>query len=91
MDHIVQDFDATKDNFGNVSLRPEKLDINFLNGGNGSANWLHINSIYFNSVLDQIVISSRSLGEIYIIFGQKMNTTSSENIDLSDNINVSIF
>ncbi|WP_179376721.1 aryl-sulfate sulfotransferase [Winogradskyella wichelsiae] len=67
MDHIVQDFDATKDNFGNVSLSPEKLDINFLNGGNGSANWLHFNSIYFNSVLDQIVISSRSLSEIYII------------------------
>ena len=67
MDHIVQDFDETKDNFGNVQLSPEKLNINFLNGGNGSANWLHFNSIYFNRVLDQIVISSRNLSEIYII------------------------
>jgi hypothetical protein len=66
-DHLVQDFDATKDNFGDVGLSPEKLNINFLNGGSGSANWLHFNSIQFNPVLDQIIISSRNLSEIYII------------------------
>ncbi|NRR91655.1 aryl-sulfate sulfotransferase [Winogradskyella undariae] len=66
-DHVVQDYNSTKDNFGNVSLSPEKLNINFLNGGNGDSNWLHFNSIYFNSILDQIVISSRNLSEIYII------------------------
>lgn len=66
-DHLVQDFDNTKDNFGDVSLSPEKLNINFLNGGNGGSNWLHFNSIQFNVVLNQIVISSRNLSEIYII------------------------
>ncbi|WP_299125522.1 aryl-sulfate sulfotransferase [uncultured Winogradskyella sp.] len=74
-DHLVQNFDATKDNFGDVSLSPEKLDINFLNGGNGGSNWLHFNSIQFNPVLDQIVISSRNLSEIYII---DHSTTSGE-------------
>ncbi|WP_179319260.1 aryl-sulfate sulfotransferase [Winogradskyella helgolandensis] len=66
-DHLVQDFDASKDNFGNVSLSPGKLNINFLNDGSGKANWLHFNSIFFNPVLNQIVISSRNLSEIYII------------------------
>lgn len=66
-DHFVQDFDNTKSNFGVVSDHPEKLDINFLNGGSGGANWLHVNSIQYDENLDQIVISSRNLSEIWII------------------------
>ncbi|WP_204346323.1 aryl-sulfate sulfotransferase [Psychroserpens algicola] len=66
-DHLIQDFDNTKANFGDVALTPGKLDINFLNGGNGGSNWLHVNSIQYDQNLDQIVISSRNLSEIYII------------------------
>jgi len=66
-DHLVQDFDASKDNFGNVSQSPNKLDINFLNGFNPVANWLHINSIQYDEQLDQIIMSSRNMSEIYII------------------------
>jgi hypothetical protein len=74
-DHIIQDFDNTKANFGDVALTPGKLDINFLNGGNGGSNWLHFNSIQYNENLDQIVMSSRNLSEIYII---DHSTTTSE-------------
>ncbi|PNQ75371.1 hypothetical protein C1T31_04365 [Hanstruepera neustonica] len=66
-DHLVQDFDATKDNYGVVGDNPQLLDINFLNNNNGEANWLHINSIQYNETLDQIVMSTRRLSEIYII------------------------
>ena len=66
-DHVVQDLDATKDNFGVVSDNPQLLDINFLNNNNPQANWLHINSIQYNESLNQIVLSSRRLSEIYII------------------------
>lgn len=66
-DHLIQDFDNTKDNFGDVSANPQRLDINFLNGGDGGSNWLHINSIQYYSNLDQIVVSSRNLSEIFII------------------------
>jgi hypothetical protein len=66
-DHVIQDFDDTKQNFGDVAKSPEKLDINFLNGGNGSANWLHVNSIQYDEQLNQIVLSSRNLSEIWII------------------------
>ncbi|MGK0414557.1 MAG: hypothetical protein ACJA1B_002784, partial [Polaribacter sp.] len=66
-DHVIQDFDDTKQNFGDVAKSPEKLDVNFLNGGNGSANWLHVNSIQYYEQLNQIVLSSRNLSEIWII------------------------
>lgn len=66
-DHLIQDIDNSKDNFGDVSMNPGKLDINFLNGGSGTANWLHFNSIQYDEILNQIVISSRNLSEIYII------------------------
>lgn len=66
-DHLIQDFDHTKDNYGVVSDNPQKLDFNFINGGTGGANWLHINSIQYDVNLDQIVISSRNLSEVWII------------------------
>lgn len=66
-DHLIQDFDATKDNFGNVGSHPNKLDINFLNGGSTGSNWLHINSIQYNEERDQIVLSSRHMSELWII------------------------
>lgn len=66
-DHLIQDFDNTKDNFGVIADHPEKLDFNFINGGTGGANWLHVNSIQYDEALDQIVISSRNLSEVWII------------------------
>lgn len=65
MDHIVQDFDATKFNYGIISDHPELLNIN-LTGGN-SNDYIHTNGIDYNATLDQILISARHLNEIYII------------------------
>ena len=44
----------------------ELLDINFYTG-NGKKDWLHCNAIDYNEELDQIVISSKTLSEFYII------------------------
>ncbi|MCK5700173.1 MAG: aryl-sulfate sulfotransferase, partial [Cyclobacteriaceae bacterium] len=66
-DHIIQDFDNMKDNFGVISENPQLLDINYLGISNGEANWLHVNSIQYNAQLDQIILSTRHLSEIYII------------------------
>ena len=66
-DHLVQDFDDTKDNYGDVLNNPQLLDINYLGASNGQMNWLHMNSIQYNANLDQIIISSRHMSEIYII------------------------
>jgi hypothetical protein len=66
-DHLIQDVDNTKDNFGVVADNPGKVNFNFLNGIDAKANWLHINSIQYDENLDQIVISSRNLSEVWII------------------------
>ena len=69
-DHLIQDYDPSKDNYGVVADHPERININFAGGtGNaaGRADWMHCNGIDYNPVLDQIAISCRSMHEIYII------------------------
>lgn len=65
-DHLIQDFDSTKANYGVVSEHPELIDLNFGNGS-GTEDWLHINSINYNPVLDQIVVSIPNFNEMWII------------------------
>jgi Arylsulfotransferase (ASST)/Carboxypeptidase regulatory-like domain len=70
-DHLIQDHDSSKLNYGVVEDHPELLDIN-LGGagggpGGGGGDWLHINGIDYNEELDQIVVSSHNLDEIYVI------------------------
>ncbi|MGB0850495.1 MAG: aryl-sulfate sulfotransferase [Bacteroidia bacterium] len=72
-DHLIQDTDASKPNYGVVSEHPELMDINVAttarSGGPGgsSGDWFHVNGIDYNEDLDQIVFSSRYLSEIFII------------------------
>ncbi len=65
MNHVIQDFDATKLNYGVVVNHPELLDLNFNNASNND--YIHLNGIDYNASLDQILISARHLSEIYII------------------------
>ncbi|MCU0426608.1 MAG: aryl-sulfate sulfotransferase [Candidatus Kapabacteria bacterium] len=74
-DHLVQDNDATKANYGAVSERPERLDVNFTNKTMVTTDWIHFNGLAYNAELDQIIVSSRELSEIYII---DHSTTSAE-------------
>ncbi len=68
-DHLIQDIDSTLSNYGIISEHPELIDINKveINPNNPSGDWNHINAIDYNPILDQIAISSRKFGEIYII------------------------
>ena len=69
-DHLVQDYDPTKDNYGTVADHPGRLNINYMGGtGNaaGRADWMHCNGIDYNLELDQIALSCRSMNEIYIV------------------------
>ncbi len=68
-DHLVQDFNAAKDNYGVVSDHPELLNVNYSasNGSNANIDWIHFNGVDYNADLDQIILCSRNLCEIYII------------------------
>jgi len=65
IDHFIQDFDNSKNNYGVVEDHPELIDLNFDNGK--TEDWTHVNSVDYNQSLDQIIISARHLNEIYII------------------------
>ncbi len=65
-DHLIQDYDPTKSNFGVVGDHPELIDLNYA-VGSGSADWLHNNSVAYNAAFDQILISNHNFDEIWII------------------------
>ena len=64
-DHLVQDFDSLKNNYGVVEEHPELIDVNFT--PTTLREWLHANGLDYNSDLDQIIISVRNLKEFWII------------------------
>jgi hypothetical protein len=67
-DHLVQDFDPTKANYGVVADHPEKIDLNWvLPGNDGDEDWNHGNAVAYNPETDEIMISSRSFSELWII------------------------
>ena len=72
-DHLVQDFDPTKPNYGAIAEHPELIDINFLLETISKRrpihpnDWLHSNAIDYNPELDQIMLSPRHFGELWII------------------------
>jgi hypothetical protein len=63
-DHLIQDYDSSKNNYGLVEDHPELIDINF---GGSKADWLHTNSIDYNEEFDQIILSVHSFNEIWVI------------------------
>jgi hypothetical protein len=64
-DHLIQHFDATKDNYGRISDHPELVDINY--GENFDSDWIHMNSVDYNPAYDQILMSAHNLNELWII------------------------
>ena len=69
-DHLIQDHDSTKDNYGVVENHPELLDINFADAAGSNkykSDWMHCNGIDYNALLDQIALSCKNTNEIYII------------------------
>ena len=73
-DHLIQDFDPTKPNYGAVAEHPELIDLNFLLKAlkerpqhSPPRDWTHANAIDYNPELDQIMLSPRHFSELWII------------------------
>jgi hypothetical protein len=65
-DHLIQDFDATKLNYGVPAQHPELVDCD----GDTRilpAFWNHMNSIDYHAGFDQIALSVRGNSEVWII------------------------
>ncbi|MCI4668951.1 MAG: aryl-sulfate sulfotransferase [Bacteroidia bacterium] len=65
-DHIIQDHDSTKANYGDVGAHPELIDLN-LDTNDGHPDWHHINSIDYNPSLDHIILSVPQYDEAWVI------------------------
>ncbi len=63
-DHLVQDYDSSKSNYGTVADHPELIDLNFTDN---NPDWTHFNSIDYNEEFDQIMVSVHEFSEIWII------------------------
>jgi hypothetical protein len=92
-DHLIQDFDDSKPNFGVIAEHPERININLKNdldfppftpeevqhmkevgifttnftADNIASDIMHSNAIVYSPELDQIAISVKHFGEVYII------------------------
>ncbi len=65
-DHLVQDYDSVRKNYGSISQHPELVNINYATNLQ-TADWLHFNGIDYNPDFNQILISVHNLSEIWII------------------------
>jgi hypothetical protein len=67
-DHLIQDIDSTKVNYGTISEDPGRININYAFLEDGSdPDWIHANSIDYNADLDQIMLNSPHFNEFWII------------------------
>lgn len=63
-DHLVQNINSSKANYQtSIVNHPELLNVNY----KSTKDWLHMNGIDYNPMLDQIVVSSHNLNEWYVI------------------------
>jgi PKD repeat protein len=65
-DHLIQDYDPAKSNYGVVKAHPELIDAAG-DQKNIPVFWNHMNSIDYNPGLDQIALSVRGNSEVWII------------------------
>jgi len=66
-DHLIQDFDPSKANYGIVADHPELVDINFEVDLMSMVDWLHTNSVDYHEEFDQIILSVHNFNEIWVI------------------------
>jgi hypothetical protein len=64
-DHLIQDYNSSKANYGVVGDHPELVDVNYYSSTD--PDWMHTNSIDYNQEFDQILISVNHFNEIWVI------------------------
>lgn len=66
-DHLIQNLNSELNNFHDPADQPNRLNINFDAPSYDLLDWTHFNGVDYNPITDQLVFSSRSTSEIYII------------------------
>src|SRR5688572_7827419 len=67
-DHLIQNFDPTRENYGDPAAHPERIDINGDSGGFAfSRDVFHTNAVAYNPELDQVLLSIPTYNEVWVI------------------------
>lgn len=64
-DHLIQDLDNTKENYGVISENPQLVDLNYVSDENGDI--MHANGLDYDSKNDLIFLSVNFYSEIWVI------------------------
>lgn len=63
-DHLVQNTNSSAANYQtSIVNHPELLNINY----QAQKDWLHLNGVDYNPILDQITFSSHNMNEMYVV------------------------
>lgn len=64
-DHIIQDYDDTKENYGDVAANPQLIDINYVTIENGDI--MHANGLAYDPIKNVIYLSVNFFHEVWVI------------------------
>ncbi|MEO9893893.1 aryl-sulfate sulfotransferase [Aurantibacter sp.] len=79
MDHIIQDYDNTKANFGVVSENPNKIDVNYNYQTRNDGDIMHINGLTLDEEKDLLYLTVNNYSEIWVIDHSTTTNESSTN------------
>ncbi len=65
VDHLIQDFNPSSPNFGQISSHPKKINLNYVTDEFGDL--MHANGLYYDSVKDVIYLSVNFYSEVWVI------------------------
>jgi len=64
-DHLIQNHDDTKSNFGSISENPQLIDVNFITDEKGDI--MHANGLAYDNTNDLIFLSANFFSEVWVI------------------------
>jgi hypothetical protein len=79
-DHLIQDFNSSTANYGQIADHPEKIDLNYVSDQFGDL--MHANGLFYDSERDVILLSVNFYSEVWVI--SHSNTTEESITPLGD-------
>jgi len=86
-DHIIQDFDSSKENYGVVADNPNRIDINY-NSGQSDGDITHANGLTLDETRDLLYITVNFYGEVWVIDHSTTTAEAASNSGGNSNYNL---
>ena len=67
IDHVIQDRDPGKANYGDVAAHPERIDVNYQGRPLFPDGWTHINAVDYDAATDTVLVSVRNYNELWTV------------------------